>query len=68
MYKYRVYLRSKPGMWASYNGHVDVHAVTDQEAERAAINRLARGVFKDRGFGAWIVDKVERRSDHDNYS
>ena len=60
MYKYRVYLHSKPGMWISYNGHVDVVAPTDQEAERAAIRNLAAGTFKDRGFGAWVVDKVER--------
>ena len=61
MYDYRVYVRSKPGMWVSYNGHVDVRAETDKEAERAAIRRLATGTFKDRGYGAWIVEKIERR-------
>lgn len=59
--RYRVYLHSKPGMWEFYKGHVDVFATSREEAEGEAIRKLATGNFRDRGWSAWVVEKVETR-------
>lgn len=58
---YRVSLHSKAGMWEQYSGHVDVSATDDEDARWLAIEKLARGTFRDRGRDAWIITKVERR-------
>lgn len=60
MNKYRVRLESKPSFWEFYKGYVDVYAENDEAAERAAIRKLATGIFQDRGFNAWIVISVTR--------
>lgn len=60
MNKYRVQLSSKPGMWEYYDGHVDVWADNDSEAETLAVKKLAMGAFKDRGYNAWNVKSVTR--------
>jgi hypothetical protein len=60
---YRVYLHSKPSPALEfYNGYVDVEAENDVKAEDAAIHKLSRGTFRDRGYGAWIVERVERKA------
>lgn len=61
MNSYRVYIRSRPGMWELYNGYVDVQASDDSAAIDAALTKLARGAFSDRSRSAWIVEKVERK-------
>jgi hypothetical protein len=61
--RYKVWLRSTPGMWERYEGSVEVSAESDQEAEKAALNQLAARAFRGRGRDAWIVEKVERVGD-----
>jgi hypothetical protein len=57
----RVHLRSKPGMWTAYEGHVDVHATMD-DAFRAAVAKLARTSFPDRpSMSSWVLESVEPR-------
>jgi len=46
-------------MWELYPLSVQVKADCPNDAEQKAIRKLATGVFKDRGYGAWIVEKVE---------
>lgn len=60
MKKYRVYIQSKSGMSEFYKGHVDVSSTDFENAKYAALRKLATGIFKDRGYGAWIINKVER--------
>lgn len=58
--KARVYLRSKPSPGSEfYRGHVDVVVETLSEAPRVAVETLARGTFRDRGWDAWVIEKVE---------
>lgn len=57
---YRVYLRSKPGMYEQYDGHVDVVASNDGAAEDAAFNKLRR-TYPNRGRDMWIIERIERR-------
>lgn len=60
---WRVWLRSKPGMYAQYNGKVDVFADTADHAVDAAIQKLKNTTFPDRTRDMWVVEKVERRYD-----
>lgn len=57
--KYRVHMHSIPGMWTSYDGHVDVFAYDEEEAASAAIDKLKRGSFSDRPRSSWVVDAVD---------
>ena len=58
-YNYRVRLHSKPGMWEYYDGHVDVTALSDAQAERFALGKL-KNSFWDRPTNSWVIDKIER--------
>lgn len=53
--RYRVQLESVPGMYAQYDGHVDVWCDTDDwdDLFAAAVRELRRTSFPDRGAGAW---------------
>ena len=52
--RFRVELRSAPGMWAQYNGHVDVLAADIDSAFEEAVKKLARTSFPDRpGLSSW---------------
>jgi 1,2-phenylacetyl-CoA epoxidase PaaB subunit len=60
MQRYKVHMRSKPGMYEQYNGFVPVYADNEDEAIEAAHRNLRRNAFPDRGPSMWIVEKVER--------
>lgn len=60
MKKYFVWLRSRPGFCAQYDGKVEVLADDDDEAIELALLKLKRGAFWDRDNSMWKVDKVER--------
>lgn len=56
---YRAWLRSTPGFYAQYDGHVDVWCETDDwdEIFRAAVKQLQRTSFPDRSALSWkLVD------------
>ena len=59
MNAYKVWLRSKPGMWERYDGYVSVRAHNDEHAIGLAFTKIQRD-FPDRGRGAWELEKVER--------
>lgn len=59
MLKFRVKMRSAPGMWERYDGHVDVTAEDAAEAIERARDQLKRTSFPDRSRGDWIVEGVE---------
>lgn len=62
MTSFRVYLRSAPGMWERYAGHVDVTCERAEEAFAAAVRRLARSSFPDRpSLDSWRLERVEYR-------
>ena len=63
IYGYRVWLRSRPGFYEQYNGHVDVTASNDTEAVDHAFNKLKRDSFPDRNRSMWIVEKVEKHEE-----
>ena len=63
MKKVRVWLRSKPGMYAQYDGYVDTWV--DEDADRddifyAACSELKRKSFPDRNAGMWTMEKYEQ--------
>jgi hypothetical protein len=58
---YRVYLKSKAGMWARYSGYVDVNAGDERDAEFAAKAKLRRTSFPDRPMDGWITERIECR-------
>ncbi|CAA9890779.1 conserved hypothetical protein [Candidatus Methylobacter favarea] len=62
--QYLCYIRSASGMWAAYDGYVEVHApdnATDDEIFRKAVQTLARTSFPDRpSLSSWVLDRVER--------
>ena len=58
---YRVWLRSKPGHYEQYSGHVDVTAFDEDGAINMAFSKLKANSFPDRTRDMWIVEKVERR-------
>lgn len=64
---YRVWIRSVPGMYAQYDGHVDVHAYDENEAVDKALRKLKNTSFPDRSRSMWIVDKVERLGSQRDY-
>ncbi len=57
--KYRVWIRSVPGMYAQYDGKVDVYAEDTEQAEERALRELKRGAFPDRGASMWKIERVE---------
>ena len=57
--EYRVWVRSVPGMYAQYDGKVDVFATDELEAAEKALDKLKRGAFKDRNRSMWKIEKVE---------
>lgn len=59
--RYRVWLRSTSGMYAQYDGHVDV---TTQESDgyglfMAAVRELRRTSFPERGPDCWKLERFE---------
>lgn len=58
--KYEVWLRSVPGMYAQYDGKVDVYAADEDEAIDRAFDKLRRGSFPDRSRSMWKIEKVQR--------
>lgn len=60
MKKYKVELRSKPGMYEQYEGTVEVSAADDTHAIEMAFRKLKRGAFPDRSRSMWKVISVTR--------
>jgi hypothetical protein len=60
MNKYKVSMRSKPGMYEQYSGDVEVMAENDDAAVEAAFAKLKRDTFPDRNRGMWTVEEVSR--------
>ena len=60
MKNYKVWLRSKPGMYAQYDGFVEVVAEDSDDAVEKAFAKLKRETFPDRNRGMWYVDMIER--------
>lgn len=59
--QFRCYLHSAPGMWATYEGHVDVWAPNESEVFERAVKQLARTSFRDRpSVTSWRLDRIER--------
>ena len=59
--KFRCHLRSAPGMWACYEGHVDVFSPSEAEVFRRAVHQLAHSSFPDRpSMESWLLDRIER--------
>lgn len=61
---YRCNLRSAPGMWTAYDGHVDIYAPEDADDEELftqAVKQLARTAFPDRpSLSSWIFESAQR--------
>jgi len=58
--RFRVTLRSAPGMWELYDGFVDVYAQDGEDAFREAVRKLARTSFPDRpSMSSWIFESAE---------
>lgn len=58
--RYRCHLRSAPGMWTQYDGHVDVWAPDESEVFERAVRELARSSFSDRpSVQSWRLDRIE---------
>lgn len=58
--KYRCHLRSAPGMWTFYEGHVDVHSPSEDEVFQRAVRTLARTSFPDRpSLSSWKCEGIE---------
>ena len=47
MTQYRVYLRTRAGMYTQYDGYVDVVAEDEEQAADRAIDKLKRTSFPD---------------------
>ena len=60
MKNYKVWLRSRPGFYAQYDGKVEVIAIDEDDAVKKALAKLKRGAFPDRDNSMWKVEKVER--------
>ncbi len=58
---YKVWLSSRPGMYAQYDGAVNVRAQNDAEAIDEAFRVLKRTSFPDRTRDMWRVERVERQ-------
>jgi hypothetical protein len=62
-YRYRVTLHSRPGMWAVYDGYVDVWAPDETTAGERALDKLAATSFPERPRSGWIIEGALRRAD-----
>lgn len=60
MKNYRVWLKSVPGMFAQYDGKVEVRASSEDDAINMALRKLRTGAFPDRTNNMWKIEKVER--------
>ncbi|KWF77609.1 hypothetical protein WL93_26730 [Burkholderia diffusa] len=59
--KYRCHMRSAPGMWAQYDGYVDVYAASEDDVFPRAVRELARTSFPDRpSLDSWRLDRIEQ--------
>jgi len=57
---YRCYMRSAPGMWATYDGYVEVRSPDKGEVFERAVRQLARTSFSDRpGMDSWRLERIE---------
>ncbi len=57
---YRCHMSSAPGMWAQYDGHVDVWASHESEVFERAVRQLARTSFPDRpSLSNWRLERIE---------
>jgi hypothetical protein len=57
--RYRVSLKSVPGMYAQYDGNLEVFATNEEDAINEAHRKLKRGAFPDRDRSMWRVESVE---------
>lgn len=58
--RYKVWMRTRGGMYAQYDGAVSVWAEDDDQAIERAFRELKRGAFPDYGRDMWKVERVER--------
>ncbi len=58
-YKVYIYIAGAPHR-PPYQGYVDVWAENDEEAGKAAIQKLKRGAFQDVWYDAFKVRRIER--------
>lgn len=58
---YRCYMSTRGGMYAQYDGHVDVYAQSAEPEElfRRAVTELRRTSFPDYSSTMWRLDRVE---------
>lgn len=59
--RYRVWMRSTPGHYAQYDGHVDVITQDDDGYGifMAAVRELRRTSFPERGPDCWKLERYE---------
>lgn len=58
--RFRCWLRSAPGMWAQYDGSVDVVACDEADVFGLAVRQLARTSFPDRpSLSSWRLERIE---------
>lgn len=63
-HRYRCHMRTRSGMCAQYDGHVDVTAYSDDPVElhRLAVAELRRTSFPDYSGAMWRLERSERLS------
>jgi hypothetical protein len=59
--RYRCFMSSKPGMYAQYDGHVDVWSPNDdwEEVFSRATAELKRTAFPERSSSMWRMDDFQ---------
>jgi hypothetical protein len=58
--RFRCWLRSAPGMWAQYDGSVDVWARDVGDVFARAVQQLAHTSFPDRpSLSSWRLERIE---------
>jgi hypothetical protein len=59
--RYRCHMRTRSGMFAQYDGYVDVYSASDDrdELHRAAVAELRRTAFPDYSASMWQLDNAE---------
>ena len=60
MNKYKVYLHTKGGFYAQYDGNVEVDANDEESAKEKALDELKRTSFPDYGRDWWQIDEVKK--------
>jgi hypothetical protein len=62
--QYLCYISSAPGMWARYEGYVEVYAPEDEgesDIFTRAVQKLARTSFPDRpNLSGWRLERIEK--------